>query len=725
MLSKVKKKIINLLVIWLIFLLIGSWFLTGWPQLWQSAHIPPSINEVKAAVPAGIIVAWPGASSSIPAGWFRVTELDSYFLEGTTSTPSGTAGGSVTHTHSSPSHIHTITHTHSVQADAISGSGTCGNGSGASRDTHTHDAHTSGNSSVSNNNASSSIFQTASNTPPFTEVIWIKSNGTTDIPAGAWTYFNSDTFPASWSRQSGNRFLKGASGTTGGATGGTSDSHTHTDSGHTHVENSHTHSTTTPVASAACVGSGSTGVSAVAAHAHPETSDSIITTEISGSGVVANADGQPPYHKLNVIQNDTGFSALPGNIIAMWDGSTSTIPANWIICDGVSTCPNLNDKFIKGANANGEIGTTGGTLIHSHASGTAHTHTISNHVHSFSFGAQTTGSTTPSGNGRTVSLTAHAHNSVNNTSSGGTTGSATVTASDNADNRPSYKEIIYIQYQAPANTAPSVASLSLNNGNAITLNEGTFKQVTATVTIIDNDGCINISSVDAKIYRSPVATAGTDCSQNDNNCYIGNCVATTTGNTCAGGSDISVQYDCGFNIWYIADPTDAGIYVSDIWAAAATTTDSGSLSGTATNTGQMVEINSLNAVAITSSINYGAIIPGQDTGASNQLVYATTTGNTAIDIDVNGARYLCSDWPTCVANIFDVWNQKYDINDVTYASLANTLTSTTSPRLELTNIKPISTTSPEVDIIYWGLNAPGGLPAGTYQSTTTISALSD
>ena len=724
---KAKKKIIDIFIVWLIFLLTSSWFFSGWPQVWQTPLFPPAINEARAVVPAGIIVAWPGASSSIPAGWYRVTALDDYFLEGTTSTPSNTPGGNATHTHASPAHTHTINHNHAVPVNtAVAAGSTTGNSTGGAKNDHTHAAHTSGNPSITSNNASSSVFGTASNTPPYTEVIWIKSSGTADIPVGAWSYFNSDTLPANWTRQSGNRFLKGTSGTTGGTTGGNSDAHSHADSGHIHTENAHTHSTTTPASSIAVTGSGATGTSAPTVHTHPETSDSITATETSSVGLINNGDGQPPFYKLNIIQNGNAAPDLPADTIAMWDGSISTIPANWIICDGAGTCPNLNDKFIKGANANGELGTTGGALTHTHTAGASHTHSINSHVHSFSFGTQTTGNTTPSGNGKTANLTAHAHTAVSNTSDGATsTSAATVTASANTDNRPLYKEILYIQYKPPANVAPSIPSLSLNNGNSIILNEGTYKWASSTMTVSDSNGCSTITAVTAKAYHASSTSAGTDCAQNDNNCYIGNCVATTTGDTCTGGADTTVQYDCGFKLWYIADPTDALTYAPDIWLVAATTTDSGALSGTATNTGQTVEVSSLNAVAITTSISYGSVSPGQDTGASNKLVYATTTGNTAIDVDVTGARYLCSDWPTCAANKFDVWNQKYDTNDVTYASLANTLTSTTTPRLELTNLKPTSTTSPEVDIIYWGLNVPGATPIGTYQSTTTLSALSD
>lgn len=279
--------------------------------------------------------------------------------------------------------------------------------------------------------------------------------------------------------------------------------------------------------------------------------------------------------------------------------------------------------------------------------------------------------------------------------------------------------------QIISTAAPSISSLSFNSGNNITLNEGTFKWASSTMTITDDNGCDTVSSVAATAYRTAAATVGSTCSQNDNNCYTSTCAATTTGNTCGASPDTTGQFDCGFKFWYIADPTDAGAYAGNIWAVAATATDGGGSTGTATNAGQLVEVNSLNALDVTTTINYGTLSAGADTGANNKIMTATTTGNTAIDAEVNGSRYMCTDWPTCAANTIDVWNQKYDTSDVTYNSLTNFLTSTTTPRLELSNIKPTSTTTYETDIVYWGIGVPSGTPDGDYTGTTTFTAIAD
>ena len=131
----------------------------------------PPVPEVRAAAPSGVIVAWPSTAASIPSGWSRVTALDTYFLEGTTSNPSASAQGNANHTHTSPTHQHTLGgHTHTGTTGAASGSSGTKNGTGGSGNGHTHSITTAGNSE--NNNATSANFGSTSNDPPYTKVIW-------------------------------------------------------------------------------------------------------------------------------------------------------------------------------------------------------------------------------------------------------------------------------------------------------------------------------------------------------------------------------------------------------------------------------------------------------------------------------------------------------------------------------------------------------------------------
>lgn len=96
----------------------------------------------------------------------------------------------------------------------------------------------------------------------------------------------------------------------------------------------------------------------------------------------------------------------------MWHGLLVNIPDGFALCDGQNGTPDLRGRFIKGAAAGVDPGSTGGSATHTHDdhaalthSGTAvadhasHTHTytqVPNHVHGYTDlrGATTGGATT-------------------------------------------------------------------------------------------------------------------------------------------------------------------------------------------------------------------------------------------------------------------------------------------------------------------------------------------
>lgn len=275
------------------------------------------------------------------------------------------------------------------------------------------------------------------------------------------------------------------------------------------------------------------------------------------------------------------------------------------------------------------------------------------------------------------------------------------------------------------NSAPVISTISLNGGNNITLVEGTSINVSTTIAISDANGCSDISAVEAKLFRGAITSSGTTCTPDDNDCYDEStaCTATTTGDTCGGGADTSVEYDCTFQLWYIADPTTAGsAFASDIWVLAATTTD-GIDTDTATNTGELIEVNELFAHDVTASIAYGSVSAGNDTGATNQTATITNTGNTPLDSEISGET-MCTDFPGCAGDTLAVTNQKFGLSDVTYASLTNTLALTTAT-IETILAKPTATTSAVTDDTYWGIAVPGGQPPGSYTGRNTFTAVAD
>jgi len=83
----------------------------------------------------------------------------------------------------------------------------------------------------------------------------------------------------------------------------------------------------------------------------------------------------------------TGIEGVPSGVIAMWSGSTASIPTGWVICDGNNSTPDLRDRFIVGAGSTYAVAATGGsnTVTLSASEMPSHNHTV-------------TGNTGPSGN---------------------------------------------------------------------------------------------------------------------------------------------------------------------------------------------------------------------------------------------------------------------------------------------------------------------------------------
>ena len=59
------------------------------------------------------------------------------------------------------------------------------------------------------------------------------------------------------------------------------------------------------------------------------------------------------------------FWAPPGTIL-LWYGNAANVPAGWQICDGTNGTPNLQNRYVKGNDADGNLGNTGGNLTHGH-----------------------------------------------------------------------------------------------------------------------------------------------------------------------------------------------------------------------------------------------------------------------------------------------------------------------------------------------------------------------
>lgn len=414
------------------------------------------------AIAAGITVMWPGTAGTIPAGWNRVATLDGRYVKGTAAgVDPDVTGGALTHTHVDPGHDHSIAaHTHTATNLPVpnNGAGLTSNAGGANpNDQHTHSVG-AGGSTASTSGSSVATWGTASNEPAYRAVIWIASDGTpAGLPDGAWAMWNdAGGLPTSWTHPANgkNYFPKGAAAAGDGGGSGGGGSHDHADAGHTHIWNGHSH---TGVTSAAQSGGTNTGGSTTfaqtvtnsATHTHSAGSGAGSGSTAGNSAASANtgsATYEPPYTKLAIVQNGTGGADTPSQIIAIWLGLLSAIPAGWVLCDGNNGTTDMRGQFLKGANTLAEIGDAGGAVGHSHTSPAGHTHAY-NHTHIYTTGASSSTATVNATSGPPgVNLVRDHQHQGNTNAATGTSGSTVATAPSTADTQPPFRTVAFIQF---------------------------------------------------------------------------------------------------------------------------------------------------------------------------------------------------------------------------------------------------------------------------------------
>jgi hypothetical protein len=267
------------------------------------------------------------------------------------------------------------------------------------------------------------------------------------------------------------------------------------------------------------------------------------------------------------------------------------------------------------------------------------------------------------------------------------------------------------------NITPVVTNVVINGGLDINLTEGTTTPISITADVTDNNGCGNgeISTVTTNLYRSGLGSAACDTNGEDDydDCYA---VVSCTENTCSGAG---ASYSCSVDVQYHADPTDLGTeFPTEKWYSTVIATDQySSANSYENNTG--VILNSLTALDVTSSINYGALSVGPNTGNLDQTTTTTTTGNVGIDQYLSG-----TDMDDGGINIIPVEQQKYDLASILYSLAAALTDSDTEVEINVPKTRSTGTvTTPETDDTYWGIEIPNGTVAGSYSGENSVTAI--
>lgn len=270
--------------------------------------------------------------------------------------------------------------------------------------------------------------------------------------------------------------------------------------------------------------------------------------------------------------------------------------------------------------------------------------------------------------------------------------------------------------QFTMNNAPTTANVSLNSGSDIELEENTTVSVAWAGTVSDGDGYEDIATAQGKIYRSGVS-GGEECSTSNSDCYIdSSCdLSGCSGNSCTA--------TCNVDVYFFADPTDTGSpYSAQYWLGWIEVTDDYSETGEGFSPSSTTDIQSLQAINVTSSISYGQLFVGDDTGSDNETTLITNTGNRQVDINLAG-DHMCTDYSTCSELILNVNNQQYSLIGFTYGNGSSLAID--SSLLDVDLSKPTTSPSNSTANIYWGIGIPDPQGTGEYSGVNTISAAND
>lgn len=272
------------------------------------------------------------------------------------------------------------------------------------------------------------------------------------IPSGvivAWPS-TAGLIPSGWSRVTAldATYVRGVpnASTDPGTTGGSA-THQHTTSAHDHTI-SHTQATATSGNATGSVTAGTTSTADLQTTTHTHATNAIAAT-VNNSGTASPSSGatsnDPAYLKVIWIESNGNPTGIPNGALAMF--STTSLPGSWAIYT------NSQDRFLKGADALGDGGATGGAATHNHTGEGSHTHT-SDHVHPDGTTAQSAATNNAYAAGATACGDNHTHTYTVSSNNFGTSNTATLnTSTDNHE--PPWQKVAIIENQTGGVSAPA------------------------------------------------------------------------------------------------------------------------------------------------------------------------------------------------------------------------------------------------------------------------------
>ena len=272
------------------------------------------------------------------------------------------------------------------------------------------------------------------------------------------------------------------------------------------------------------------------------------------------------------------------------------------------------------------------------------------------------------------------------------------------------------------NNAPTVEDVFINDaaftfadsyggGTINTLVAGGQKSIYITGNARDTNGRGDIKTISAVFYRTAV---GDGCSPDSNDCYgVASC---GTQNDTEGDLEV-LEYSCPINLDYWADSTDTGgPYAGTTWTVKVNIEDNGGLSGSDSSVTKTMQ--TLLALNIPTSINYGTLSKGQSTTSlNNKTQTMTQQGNDEADVEVSSSADM-----TCTnTGTIPVANQEWSLTDEdhSHGSMTDLSGSATD-----TNLAVGYKTAGDVTVdLYWNIELPAQDISGTCTGTTTVTAI--
>lgn len=292
--------------------------------------------------------------------------------------------------------------------------------------------------------------------PPNFIIIWPSTNAS--IPTG-WTRETTldDKYPKAT-----------ANATDPNVTGGNA-THTHTSSAHSHTMDSHSHTVVTTDVSGNRNSSDNAGTESYANPHHHTVSvaglnNGGLSSVTSTYGAVSN---DPPYITTIFIKS-ANYRGIPASAVVLWN--TAFAPTGFDYCDGASGRPDYRNRYLKGASAGADAGTTGGSLTNVHA--LTHTHTESTHYHNqtISGGISASGIRMKGGSG--FSSLGHSHTYTTNATTAGTISTNDLTTLETVE--PAFKQIAAVQNTSGVTKNPVNGIIGLWLGTLASIPQGIF-----------------------------------------------------------------------------------------------------------------------------------------------------------------------------------------------------------------------------------------------------------